>query len=118
LRTARALRIHKEKQRQQEIERIKKQKELDELAEQIKEEEQKVQDLEGWVTDWVRARQMREFIAALEAVWAKEGLDLSPDAPKGKRIAWMKLQADRHDPMLPSPPSILDRKPELPRWQW
>jgi len=118
LRISRALRIRKEEQRRQEIERIKKQKELDELAEQIKAEERKVQDLEGWVTDWVRARQMREFIAALEAVWTKEGLDLSPDAPKGKRIAWMKLQADRHDPMLPSPPSILDRKQELPRWQW
>ena len=58
------------------------------------------------------------IIAALEKVWAQEGHDLSPEAPKGQRILWMKQQADRLDPMLPSPPSILDRKGELvPRWQ-
>jgi hypothetical protein len=40
-------------------------------------------------------------------------------APKGQRILWMKQQADRLDPMLSSPPSILDRKGELgPRWQY
>jgi hypothetical protein len=30
-----------------------------------------------------------------------------------RQIIWMKQQADRLDPMLPSPPSILDRKGEL-----
>jgi hypothetical protein len=38
------------------------------------------------------------------------------DEEKGQRIAWMKQQADRLDPMIPSPPSILDRKGELSRW--
>jgi hypothetical protein len=59
---------------------------------------------------------MREFIAELEKVWNKENHDLSPDAPKGKRIAWMKEQADRMDPIVESPPSILDRKRELRYW--
>jgi hypothetical protein len=48
---------------------------------------------------------VRKFIVALEK-------DLSPDAPKGQRIIWMKQQADRLDPMLRSPLSILDRKRE------
>jgi hypothetical protein len=59
---------------------------------------------------------MRDFIAALEIVWAQQGHDLSPEMQKGQRIIWMKQQADRLDPMQPSPPSILDRKGELNRW--
>jgi hypothetical protein len=56
---------------------------------------------------------MREFIAELERAWKAENTDLSPDALKGKKIAWMKEQADRMDPIVPRPPSILDRKREL-----
>jgi hypothetical protein len=58
---------------------------------------------------------MREFIAELEKMWQAEGHDLSPGAAKGQRIVWMKAQADRLDPMIPGPPSILDRKGELGR---
>jgi hypothetical protein len=56
---------------------------------------------------------MREFIAALEKEWTRQEIDISPEGPKGKRIVWMKEQADRLDPMIPSPVSILDRKKEL-----
>jgi hypothetical protein len=52
-------------------------------------------DLDMWVMNWTRAKQTREFIAALEKVWAQEGHDLSPEIPKGQRILWMKQQADR-----------------------
>ena len=93
-----------------------KERERAELARQIAEEEKNVSDLEGWVSSWARARQMRDFIAALEIVWAQQGHDLSPEMQKGQRIIWMKQQADRLDPMQPSPPSILDRKRELNRW--
>lgn len=82
----------------------------EELAGQIAEEERKVKELLGWVRDWRRAQSTREFISVLEKVWGQAGFDLSPEAEKGKRIAWMKQQADRLDPMLESPPSILDRK--------
>jgi hypothetical protein len=64
-------------------------------------------------------QQTREFIAALEKVWAQEGYDLSPEAPKEQRIISMKQQADRLDPMLPRTSSMLDRKGELePHWQY
>jgi hypothetical protein len=115
-REARDLKIRAEQAKQREIERQKKQREMAELSLLIQEEEKKVRDFEGWVTAWARAQQMRDFIAALEKLWAEQGHDLSPDAPKGQRIVWMKQQADRMDPMLPSPPSILDRKGELSSW--
>jgi hypothetical protein len=84
-----------------------------ELAQRIADEEKKVRDLDRWVSNWIRAQQMRDFIVALENVWTREGHDLSTETEKGQRITWMKHQADRLDPMLPSPPSILDRKNEI-----
>jgi hypothetical protein len=113
LREGRARLIRAEQRRLDEIEQRKKEREQGELAEQIEEEEKKVKDFEGWVDSWIRARQMREFITTLEKFWTEANIDLSPESPKGQRIIWMKRQADRIDPMLESPPSILDRKREL-----
>ena len=105
-----------EQAKQREIERREREKQRAELAQQVAEEEKKLKEFESWVDNWARARQMRDFIATLEKVWTQENMDLSPDAPKGQRIVWMKQQADRMDPMVPSPPSILDRKRELNFW--
>jgi hypothetical protein len=52
---------------------------------------------------------------ALEKLWKEKGHDLSANSTKGERILWMKRQADRLDPLVESPPSILDRKNELNR---
>ncbi len=110
-------RIHRAEQaRLREIERQKEERERAALAEQIASEEKKVKEFEGWVDCWARARQMRDFIADLERVWTEANHDLSPEAEKGKRLVWMKQQADRMDPMVPSPPSILDRKRETRYW--
>ncbi len=114
LREGRSLRIAAESAKQREIENQKRQQEMWKLRTLIDEEEKKVRDLDGWVTNWARAEQIREFITPLEKVWSSQGQDLSPEAPKGQRILWMKQQADRLDPLVhPSPPSILDRKDEL-----
>jgi hypothetical protein len=113
LREGRERVIHAEKRRLDEIERRRKEQEREEIAAQIAEEEKKLKDFRGWVDSWARAHQMREFISALEKVWTEEKIDLSPESPKGQRIVWMKQQADRMDPMIASPPSILDRKAEI-----
>ena len=114
MREARYYRIRAELAKQEEIERRKKAEELEELSKLIQEEEAKVKDLDRWVTAWVRADQIRNFVAALENVWAKAGHDVSSESEKGQRLAWMRKQAERLDPMVPTPPSILDRKGELP----
>ena len=42
---------------------------------------------------------------------------LSVEADFGKQLAWMRQQADRLDPLIESPKSILDRKKEIAqRW--
>jgi len=110
-------RIHEAEQaRLNEIEDQKRARERAELAQEIAEEDRKIKEFEGWVESWQRARQMREFTAELEKAWTEANHDLSLDAPKGKRILWMREQADRIDPMRPSPPSILDRRRELSPW--
>jgi len=117
MRKARDLRIREEQSKQEEIERQQRAKERAILAEQIRKEEDKLKQLEGWVDAWWRAKQMREFISELEKNWAAEGHDLSPEATNGQRLAWMKQQADRLDPFISTKPeSVLDRKRELGAW--
>jgi hypothetical protein len=116
LREVRERAIRAEQRRLEEIEERKRAQERFVLREQIEAEEKKVQELESWVSSWVRAKQLREFIVALEQLWKEKGHDLSAKSPKGERISWMKVHADRLDPLVESPPSILDRKNELNRW--
>jgi hypothetical protein len=117
MREARDLGIQGERRKQEELNRQKRAQERAKLADEINEEEKKLKQLEAWVEAWSHATKMREFISTLEEVWTKEGHDLAPDAAKGQRIAWMKRQADRQDPMaFPKPTSILDRKGELSGW--
>ena len=106
-----------ERAKQEAIERHKRELERMELARQIQEEEKNVRQLESWVSNWAKAREMRSFIGEVEKLWIGEGHDLSPQAPKGQRIAWMKQQAERLDPLvLNPPPSVLDRRSELDRY--
>jgi hypothetical protein len=102
--------------RLQEIARRQREIERQELAQKIQEEEQKLANLDAWVTIWACAKLYGEFIAALEQFWKDAGIDTSAESEKGKRLAWMKLQADRLDPLVDSPSSILDRKRELNRY--
>lgn len=116
VREGRAAKIHAEEMRLQEIARRQREIERQELAQKIQEEEQRLANLDAWVTNWVRARQFREFIAALEQSRKDAGIDTSAESEKGKRLAWMKLQAERLDPLVDRPPSILDRKRDLNRY--
>ena len=61
-----------------------------------------------------RAREIREFVVALEALWSSKGEDVSESSPRGQRPNWMRQQADRLDPLVDSP-SVLDRRQEIRR---
>jgi hypothetical protein len=108
-------RVAAEARQKEELERRRKEERLEELAKLINEEDKKVRELNSWVKRWARAKRMRRFISALEREWKSQGIDSSQESERGQRIAWMKEQADRLDPLIPSPPSILDRKNELRR---
>jgi hypothetical protein len=116
MRKGRAQSIRAEHRRQEEIKRGQLEIKRLDLADQIQAEEKKVADLDSWVNSWMRATQYRDFITVLEEVWAESGHDLTAESEKGKRIHWMKQQANRLDPFVDSPPSVLDRKRELNRY--
>jgi hypothetical protein len=117
VRQARAAKLGAERERREEIKRREEEIQRQKLAELIREEEKKVSNLDTWVTNWLRARRYREFISALEQSWEVAGKNLSPEADHGKRLIWMRQQADRLDPLVESPGSILDRKSEI-SGQW
>jgi hypothetical protein len=87
------------------------------LTQAIKEEEDKVEILEEWTSAWVHAKNMRTFIDAYEARLVSLGSEVAPGTPDGERLAWMRQQADRLDPLTDSPPSVLDRIGELKGWR-
>jgi hypothetical protein len=105
-----------EAKRLREIEFRRRQEELWKLSEEIRKEDECVKWLEGWVTAWSRAREIREFVAALEALWSFRGEDVSESSPRGQRLKWMRQQADQLDSLVESPPSVLDRRHEIQRW--
>jgi hypothetical protein len=105
-----------EEKRLREIEEARRREELWKLSDDVRKEEDRVKELEDWVTSWTHAKQIREFVAELEALWVSRGEDISSTSPHGQRSNWMRQQADRLDPLVESPPSVLDRKQELRRW--
>lgn len=76
----------------------------EELRECIEEEEGRIVALREEAQNWRDAQIIREYVAALEA--------RASGTPAGEERAgwyqWAREQADRLDPLTPSPPSILD----------
>jgi hypothetical protein len=95
--------------RERQIERMK-------LADEIRKEEAKIKELDGWVDSWARANQIRVFVDALETTWNDRGEDLGPESARRKRLDWMRHYADWLDPLVAAPPSVLDRRHEVRYW--
>jgi hypothetical protein len=91
------------------------QQELAILRKRIEEEEVRVRRLEQDADNWAKAKKIREYVLAVVEEKKKLGDELGPDTPLGIWASWALQQADRLDPMVKSPSSILDRKKELPR---
>jgi hypothetical protein len=94
-----------EEEKRQELLRRKRQMELEELAKLVAAEETRINNLLTDVANWQRARTIRDYISALGSS------AISPDESKYRH--WAMEQADRFDPLLTSPASILDRRKEV-----
>lgn len=90
---ARAKRIRAEERARREAEWERERKEHEEFARMM-------QQLEKWIEGWNKAKQIREFVAAVEKDCLAKGVPTAPDSPKGKWIAWALQQADRFDPLV------------------
>ncbi|MGO9564526.1 MAG: hypothetical protein ACLPPV_17895 [Candidatus Korobacteraceae bacterium] len=87
---------------------------LEKLRRRIDEEERRVKDLEQAAENWAKAKKIREYVLAIIELNKASGEELGPDTPIGIWTVWALQQADLLDPLVKSPPSVLDRKKELP----
>jgi hypothetical protein len=71
----------------------------------IEKEEKKIKALEREAIRWLRAERLRNYVAAVRASAAKDA----------EWLAWAERQADRIDPLKPTPPSIVDDKQKVIR---
>ena len=87
--------------------------ELRELRLKVQEEERRVHNLEQAAENWTKAKKIREYVLAVIDVKKEPNEELGPDTPLGTWAVWALQQADRLDPLVKSPPSVLDRKKEF-----
>ncbi len=72
---------------------------------QIEKEETKIKALRREAIAWHRAERIRKYVAAVHESTVRDA----------EWVAWAERQADRIDPLKPSPSSIVDDKPEVLR---
>jgi hypothetical protein len=76
----------------------------------IREEEERLRELDAEVDAWHRSQRLRAYVAEVESA-AKAVSDPAIDHSElAHWIAWATAQADRLDPLVETPPSILDEK--------
>jgi hypothetical protein len=108
-----------EKRRQEEAERRAERRKL------YNAEKAKVDSLLATANSWRKSQKLREYIEARRQQHLAEHGAVEPDSKFAIWLAWANQQADRMDPLRPSPPSILDEEelgredpPRGNQWSW
>jgi hypothetical protein len=73
-------------------------------------EQARVDELLRRARAWREARLVREYFAAVAEASAAGGAEPSEAAAFEEYLQWAREQADRLDPLTPSPPSVLDER--------
>jgi len=58
------------------------------------------EQLDKWMAGWQKAKEIREFVAAVQKVCSDNGECTSPESPRGKWIVWALDRADAFDPLV------------------
>jgi hypothetical protein len=69
--------------------------------------------LEATADRWRRAALIRQYVDAYLLAATVTGDLINPESVAGNWVLWAQEQADRLDPLKPSPASVLDRKGEV-----
>jgi hypothetical protein len=77
-----------------------------------REEAERVRALEHEVASWHKIQQMRKYLCVLREAATKKHGSINPDRDLGRWLKWAEWQADRFDPLVNAPPSILDEEEE------
>jgi hypothetical protein len=91
----------------------------EEKARLYKEEKERFQLLEQETENWHKSQRLRAYIEAVRQDAIGRHGSVDPDSETGRWIVWATMQADRLDPLVESPPSILDEWDEggAPFWR-
>jgi hypothetical protein len=124
MKIALAARARREAEEKKEQARQKRIDEVRAVLEQIEKEEKKIKALEREAIAWHRAQRIREYIAAARRD-AVRRTDPEDQAKVLEWVEWAERQADRIDPLKPSPHSLVDQKQKVIRrleavegWWW
>lgn len=80
----------------------------EELRKQQRAEQRKFDRLLDQVASWKQSREIREYIAYVRQAHAASGAEIATDSELGQWLNFAAQQADRLDPTVDSPKSILD----------
>jgi hypothetical protein len=109
-------RLQEEEQERQRQEKERRRKEQErrvaELKRKIREEQERVERLIADAENFYRSKCIRDFIAAVENERQKNNQIYVSNEDFDAWSKWAREQADRLDPLVPNPPSILDENIE------
>jgi hypothetical protein len=80
------------------------------------EELAKLKRLETEVANWQKAREIRSYVDAIRQKFIETHGQVNPGTTLAEWIKWTMSHADRFDPLVDSPPSVLDQKVENSYW--
>ncbi|PAY17456.1 hypothetical protein CKO51_21310 [Rhodopirellula sp. SM50] len=86
----------------------------DELQERQAQEQAKVDELWLHANSRSRSKLIREYLSDLAYHLADEDCSLPIEGPTADYLRWAHQQADRLDPLCPTPPSVLDETIDAP----
>jgi len=81
----------------------------------IEREEKKLARLQKKVEAWHESQRMRQYIQAVRDAAVREHGPVEEGSEMCEWLIWAEQQADRTDPLIESPPSILDEKAKYER---
>jgi hypothetical protein len=104
------------RKRHEEEERIRRQREAElrrrreELKRKQQEEQGRVDQLLDEAASWRQSRVLRAYIQTVEATARRNRDPIEDGSGFDEWLKWARRQAERLDPLVPSPPSILDER--------
>ncbi len=87
----------------------------EELARLKRLELQKLEALEKEVESWHKSQRIRGYLTAVQQAAVQQYGRVDPAGEFGQWLHWAGQQADRLDPLVPRPASVLD-EPDSPSW--
>ncbi len=113
MKTAVVLHRRTEERRREEREKQERIAAYEKLQSEVRQEDKRVRDLLKMTENWKRAQTIREFLLIYRNQLESEQQPIEAGSELEKWLDWAEQQADRLDPLVQSPPSILDRAHEL-----